>query len=149
MRWFQLLKARTRWSMAQRLRRGCIAHMLVISRTFLFCISRQCLHDKVYKEKRRRSTGQLPGAKNASGPADTMLINRLSTAACVPPSVYIVFRLFVVLEKRLGVFFDASEGTGDTCLLGDLFCRRPILPGSAPLPSRAPRPDPSVVCPVF
>ena len=46
-------------------------------------------------------------------------------------------------------FFDALGGTRDACLLGVLFCRRPVLPGPAPPPRRAPRPDPPVVCPGF
>ena len=46
-------------------------------------------------------------------------------------------------------FFDALEGTRDACLLGELFCRRPALPGPTPLPRLAPRPDPPVVCPGF
>ena len=45
--------------------------------------------------------------------------------------------------------FDASEGTGDACLLGEMFCRRPVLPCPAPPPRRAPRLDPPVVCPGF
>ena len=45
--------------------------------------------------------------------------------------------------------FDALEGTRDACLLGEQFCRRPVLPDPAPPPRRAPRPDPPVVCPGF
>ena len=45
--------------------------------------------------------------------------------------------------------FDALGGTRDACLLGELFCRRPVLLGPAPPPRRAPRPDPPVVCPGF
>ena len=46
--------------------------------------------------------------------------------------------------------FDALEGTRDSCLLGEPFCRRRVLPGPAPPPRRAPpRPDPPVVCPGF
>ena len=44
---------------------------------------------------------------------------------------------------------NALERTGDACLLGKLFCRRPVLPGLALPPCRAPRPDPPVVCPDF
>ena len=39
--------------------------------------------------------------------------------------------------------------TRDACLLGALFCRRPVLPGPAPPLRRAPRPDPLAVCPGF
>ena len=45
--------------------------------------------------------------------------------------------------------FDALEGTRDACLLGVLFCWRLVLPGAAPPPRRAPRPDSPVVCPGF
>ena len=42
-------------------------------------------------------------------------------------------------------FFDALEGTRDACLLGELFCRRPVLTSPAPPPRRALRPDRSLV----
>ena len=45
--------------------------------------------------------------------------------------------------------FDALEGTRGACLVGELFCRRPVLPSPAPPPRHAPRPDPLVVCPIF
>ena len=53
-----------------------------------------------------------------------------------------------------GVFgtcvFDALEGTTDGRLLGEPFCRRPVLPGPAPPLRRAlPQPEPPVVCPGF
>ena len=77
-------------------------------------------------------------------------INRWSTGRCVPPSVYIRFRLFVLLESRSGdVFSDALESTRDACLLAELFCQRAVLAGPSPPPCRAPRPDPPVVCPGF
>ena len=44
---------------------------------------------------------------------------------------------------------DALVGTRDACLLGGLFCRRPILTDPAPPPRRALRPDPPVVCSGF
>ena len=47
------------------------------------------------------------------------------------------------LRRRV---FDALGGTRDACLLGELFCRRPVLPGPAAPPDHAPRPDPPVVC---
>ena len=50
--------------------------------------------------KRRRSTVRQPGTKRAPRPGDKPLINRWSTADFVPPSVYIGFRLFVLLERR-------------------------------------------------
>ena len=46
-------------------------------------------------------------------------------------------------------FFDALDGTRDICLLGEMFCRRPVLLCPAPPPRRAPRLEPPVVCPGF
>ena len=66
-------------------------------------------------------------------------MNRLSTAGFVPPSVYIGFRLFVLLQRRSG---DLSMSWGRTVLSAS-------LPGSASPRHRAPRPDALVVCPVF
>ena len=79
------------------------------------------------------------------------LINRGSTAHCVPQMVYMGFRLFVLLGRRSGhFFFNALEGARDGCFLGEPFRRRPILPSPAPPPRRAPpRPDPPVVCSLF
>ena len=46
--------------------------------------------------------------------------------------------------------FDALGGTRDSFLLGEPFCRRPVLPGPAPPPRRAPpRRDPLMVSPGF
>ena len=52
------------------------------------------------RTKRLGSTGRQPGTKSASRPADKPVINRGSNADFVPPSVYIGFRLFVLLESR-------------------------------------------------
>ena len=115
--------------------------------------------------KRCRSTGHQPGTKSASRPAVNPRMNRLSTADFVSAfglhrisldrafaewSVSIGFRLIVLLEGRFKRHvFDASEGTGDACLLDELCCRHPVLPGPAPPARRTPRPDPPVVCPGF
>ena len=65
--------------------------------------SRTCLAWKGFtKTKKLRSTGQQPGRKSASRPGEKPVMNRLSTAGFVPPSVYIGFRLFVLLEGRSG-----------------------------------------------
>ena len=48
--------------------------------------------------------------------------------------------------RRRFCVLDALEGTRDARLLGKMFCRRPVLPGAAPPPRRAPRPE---VCPGF
>ena len=114
-------------------------------------IPRHALDEKRFtKTKSRRSTGQQPRTKSASRPADEPLRNRLSTAGFVP--AFGLHRISLVrasgetFRRRL---FDAWGGTRDACLLGVLFCRRPVLLGSAPPPRRAPRPDPPVVCPGF
>ena len=44
----------------------------------------------------------MPQFSTASRPADKAVINRLSVDRCVPPSVYIGFRLFVLLGRRSG-----------------------------------------------
>ena len=75
------------------------------------------------------------------------LINRGSTACCVPSSVYIGFLFFSCVRKNvqatrlrcLGKYRDAR-------FWGELFCRRPVLPDPALAPRRAPRPHPPVVC---
>ena len=87
-------------------------------------------------------------------PADKPRTNCWSNADFVPPSVYIGFRLFVLLKSRSGllcsmpwvraVVHDALGGTRDSCLLGEPFRRRPVLPGSAPPRcSAVGRPDPT------
>ena len=79
------------------------------------------------------------------------LMNRLSTADFVPLSVYIGFRLYVLLERRSGDLssIDALGGAREACLLGEQFCWHPILPDPTSPPRRAPRHDPPVVCPGF
>ena len=72
----------------------------------------------------------------------------MSTAGFIPPSVYIGFRLFVLLENRSGDML-ALEGAREARLLDEQFCWHPVLPNPAPPPRRAPRPDPPVVCPGF
>ena len=76
-------------------------------------------------------------------------MNRLSTAGFVPPSVYIGFCLFVLLERCSG---DVSamlwkyEG-GLSPGRGVSLASSPARP--RPAIRRAPRPDPPVVCPGF
>ena len=77
-------------------------------------------------------------------------MNQLSTAGFVPPSVYIGFRLVVLLGGRSGhVSAMLWKVRGRLCLLGEQFCWHPVLRDPAPSPRRAPRPDPPVVCPGF
>ena len=104
------------------------------------------LHEKAYREKRRRSTGQQPGqtallvsAINRLPTAYQPLINRSSTARCVPPSFYIGFRLFVLLENHKETclrYFRECESrlsTGQTVLSAPRPARpRPAVPMCAP-----------------
>ena len=57
---------------------------------------------RVTETKKRRHIVQQPGTKSVRGPADKPLINRLSTARCVPPSVYRRIRLFVLPKTHPG-----------------------------------------------
>ena len=103
----------------------------------------------VYRDtkQRRRSTSGHLGTKRTSRPGDKPLTNRLSTGDFVP-----AFGLHrISLVRASGETFkrcvhNALEGSRDARLLGGLFCRRPVLTDPAPLPCRALRPDPSVVC---
>ena len=45
--------------------------------------------------------------------------------------------------------FDALEGAREASFLGEQFCGHPVLPDPAPPARRAPRLDPSVVCPGY
>ena len=64
------------------------------------------LHEKgLQRQKKRRSTVRQPGTKRASCPADEPLINPWSTADLVPLSVYIRFRISMLLERRCGDVF--------------------------------------------
>ena len=77
-------------------------------------------------------------------------MNRSSTADFVP--AFGLHRISLVRasgETFRHRFFDALGSTRDACFLGVLFCRRPVLPGRAPPPRRAARPDLPVVCPGF
>ena len=77
-------------------------------------------------------------------------MNQFSTAGFVPPSVYIGFRLFVLLgETFKRRIFDALGSTRKDCFLGEQFCWHPVLRDPAPPPRRAPRRDPPVVCSGF
>ena len=91
----------------------------------IFTIPRHALHDT----KRRRSTGRLPGRKNASRPADTSLMNQWLTADFVPPSVYIGFFLPSVYNRPPSVtscscFLKVIEAMFPRCLggYGGLLC---------------------------
>ena len=99
--------------------------------------------------QRQTGFGTLASRQERSA-AIVLVVNRLSTACCVPPSIYIGFPLFVLPKSRSRQFvFDAMEGARDGCPLGEPKHRRSILPGCA-LPRRAPtRPGPPVVYPGF
>ena len=105
---------------------------------------------RVYRDKKRPSTDRQPGTKSASRPGDKPLTNHLSTADFVSAfgaHKILLFRAFEKTFRRR--FCEALRGTWVACLLGELLCRRPVLPIPAPPPRCAPRPDPPVVCPGF
>ena len=105
------------------------------------------LHEKgLQRQKRGRSTGRQPGTKSASRLGDVPVMNRDSTAIFVYLSVYIGFRLFVLLGRRSGdVSSMLLESARKDCFLGEQFCGQTVLPDSAPPLRRAPRRDPPVV----
>ena len=93
----------------------------------------------------RRRTGQQPGRKSASRPAVKPQFNRGSNAGFFLPSVYIGFRLFVLLGRRGDVFPILWRVRGRLVFLGEQFCWYPVLPDLAPPLRRALRPDAPVV----
>ena len=124
--------------------------LVVLSQTHhrSFCVvPGNTLHEKGLQ--RQKGVGPLVGSQERRALL-VLVINRLSTADFVP-----AFGLHRILFVRASGetfrrrVFDALGGTRDACLLGALFCRRPVLPGPAPPLRRAPRPDPPVVCPGF
>ena len=90
---------------------------------------------------------QQPGRKSAVGPVDKTgyqpLVNR---SLCSSIGLYRISpgRASEKAFKRR--FFDALEGMRDACLLGELFCRRPVLAGPAPPSLPAVRPDRTSPC---
>ena len=103
---------------------------------------------RAYKDKRRRSTGQQPGAMSASRPADKPRVNR---GFCSPAGLNRM-SLVRASEEMFGtIVFDALGDTRDGFFLRGETCRRPMLPGS-PCPAAplcAARPDPPLACPGF
>ena len=83
---------------------------------------------------------------SASCPDDKPIINRSLCSSIGLHRISLVRASGESFRRRV---FDALEGTRGAYLLGELFCRRPVLPSPAPPPRRAPRPDPPVVCPGF
>ena len=103
---------------------------------------------------RRRYTGQLPGTKSGLRPADKLRINRLSIGyqpvvkrslssyiglhrisvvpvRCVPPSVYIGFRSFVLLKRHSGQLFSMSWTARGSAVS---WANRPVGVPSCPAP---------------
>ena len=79
-------------------------------------------------------------------------VNRGSSADCVPPSVQIRFRLFVLPKKRPGQCLRFAGGQEGGLSPGriDPTASRPTQPRPPSPPRRAPpRPDRPVVCPGF
>ena len=83
---------------------------------------------------------------------DKPRLNRLSTARCDPPSVYIGFRLFVLPKSPSGQLFTMLWRQAGRLSPGrtDQWASSPARPCPAPPHRRAPpRPDPPVVRPGF
>ena len=96
--------------------------------------------------KRRRSINGFLGTKSASRPGDKPLTNRLSTACqpviFFPHSVYIGFRLFVLLERSSGDVSSMPWGVRGTHVSwANCFVCVPTCP--APPRRPAVRPDPT------
>ena len=136
----------------------CCKKTMVKLSTFVFnnkTIPGHALYEKGLqkKTKRRRSTGRQPGTKSASRPGDKPLTNRLKTACqplvWFPHSVYIGFCLFVLLERRSGDVSSMPWGVRGALVSWANCCVGAVLPGPAPPPRRAPRPDPPEVCTGF
>ena len=99
---------------------------------------------KVYAQRQSRYVGQQPGTKSGRRPGDKPVINRLSTAGFVPPSVYIGFPLFVLPRKRSGQLSSMPWGARGSVVSTDPSASRPVRSRSA-LPPRRPalrRPEP-------
>ena len=102
------------------------------------------LHDKVFQR-------QMVSSQERRA-AVTPRLNRGSTARCVPPSVYLGFRLVVITKNFKTIVFDALEGKKAGCLLGGPTRRRPDLRCRAPpcrTAVRRPAPPRPAVCPGF
>ena len=88
------------------------------------------LHEKGLQ--RQKGGGPLVGSQEQRALL-VPLLNRLSTARCAPE-----FGLLGISPVRasggtfIRRFFDALGCMRDACLLGDLFRRRPVLPGPGP-----------------
>ena len=101
--------------------------------------------------KRQISVGTLVSSQEPRALA-VPLINRLSTAGFVPPSVYIGFHFFVLPKKRPGQCFRfaGKQNRGlSPCRITPTASRpRYPAPPSSPHRRAPPRRDRPVVCPV-
>ena len=97
---------------------------------------------KVYKDKKAPVHWSEARKKNYSRPADKLVINRWSTGRCVPPSVYIGFCLFVLLESRSGDVFSMPSRVRGT-LVSWANCSVGVQSWPAPPRRPAVRPDPT------
>ena len=99
------------------------------------------MHEKGLQ--RQEDVGPLVSSQSASRPGDKPLKNRLSTGRCGPPSVYIGFRLFVLLAKCSRNVSSMPWGVRRT-LVSWANCSVGVP--SCPVPPRRPavRPDPTL-----
>ena len=73
---------------------------------------------------------------NPLSTADRPLVNRSLCSSIDLHRISLVHASGETFRQRV---FDALEGTRDACILGELFCRRPVLPD--PASPSAVRPD--------
>ena len=98
--------------------------------------------ERVYRDKKRRSTGQLPGRHNVCEP-----VLKRGCTGCQPqvnhflvlPSDNIGFRFVCFWKNVERTYFRSLENTVDFCFLGKVFHWHPILPDPPDAPMRPAR----------
>ena len=109
----------------------------------LFTFTKMLCIKIVYKDK--RAPVHWSAAKNKERFSSRrhsgyqLLVNR---SLCFSMGLHRISFVFVFGEMFRRHVVDVLEGTRDTCLLGELFSRRPVLPD--PAPPSALRPDPTL-----
>ena len=82
---------------------------------------------RVYKENRRRYTGQQSATKSARGPAHKPVVNR---GFCSSTGLHRIFFVRACEESFRTVVYDTLEGWGDGWLLGHPIRRRSVMSDS-------------------
>ena len=100
------------------------------------------MHERVYRDK--RASVYLSAARNKerfSSRGVTAYEPVVNRSLCSSIGLNRILFVRASGERFWRRVFDALGGTRDACFLGELFCRRPVLPGLARRP--AVRPDPT------